>query len=110
MIYTSYFAKIRKFPSNVFPISIARFTPKGVDIPCILELAPTKEILLKYKGDGNTDNYIKAYNEQVLDKYNMDGFISLIEKASGIKGVADSMDKHVALCCFEKSEDFCLGI
>lgn len=107
MIYTSYFAKIRKFPSNVSPVSIARFTPKGVDIPCILELAPTKEILLKYKGDGNTDNYIKSYNEQVLDKYNMDEFISLIEKASGIKGVADSMDKHVALCCFEKSEDFC---
>ena len=107
MIYTSYFAKIRKFPSNVSPISIARFTPKGVDIPCILELAPTKEILLKYKEDGNTDNYIKAYNEQVLDKYNTDEFISLIEKASGIKGVADSMNKHVALCCFEKSEDFC---
>ena len=31
MIYTSYFAKIRKFPNNVIPISIARFQPKLLD-------------------------------------------------------------------------------
>ncbi len=31
MIYTSYFAKIRKIPNNVIPISIARFQPKWLD-------------------------------------------------------------------------------
>lgn len=28
MIYTSYFAMIRKFPDNIEPVSIARVTPK----------------------------------------------------------------------------------
>lgn len=29
MIYTSYFAKIRQFPGNIIPISIAEFPPRG---------------------------------------------------------------------------------
>lgn len=107
MIYTSYFAKIRKFPDNVIPVSIARFTPKGVNIPVLTELAPTKGILFKYKADNNKEDYIRDYNEQILDKLSAFKIINMIENATGLKDISVRTDKHVALCCFEKSEDFC---
>ena len=41
MIYTSYFAKMKKYPNMEF-FSIARFTPKGIHIPTIQDLVPEK--------------------------------------------------------------------
>lgn len=48
MIYTSYFAKIRKMSpeQRAQCVSIARWTPKRVDIPGYVDVAPAKEILL----------------------------------------------------------------
>ena len=41
MIYTSYFAKMKKY-SNMEFFSIARFTPRGIHIPTIQDLVPEK--------------------------------------------------------------------
>lgn len=42
MIYTSYFAKMKKYPDMEF-FSIARFTPRGIHIPTIQDLVPAVE-------------------------------------------------------------------
>lgn len=107
MIYTSYFAMIKKIPSNFHPVSIARYTPKGIDIPKILQVAPTGDILSEYKKTQNKENYIKRYTEEVLKKYTAKEFLSMIQNVTGIPDVAENPNKHVVLCCYEKSEDFC---
>ena len=63
MIYTSYFGKIKKLPpeQKARCISIARFTPKGVNIPQHIYLAPSKDILFRYKQVGDKEAHTKSY-------------------------------------------------
>ncbi len=48
MIYTSYFAKMRKYLDIKF-ISVARFTPKGINICEIKELMPSEQLIYLWK-------------------------------------------------------------
>lgn len=108
MLYTSYFAKIRKFPDNIIPISIARFQPKWLNNIIICdELSPTPEILELYKKNNNINDYIKKYDEEILSKYNSKDIIHLIENKTGIKNIVNNPNTHIALCCYEKPTDFC---
>lgn len=109
MIYTSYFAKIRKFPNNVIPISIARFQPKWLDKNIIIcnELAPSIKCLTDYKETNNQDEYIKNYTEDILLKYKSEDIIKLLESKTKIKDVVNNPNIHIALCCYENPTDFC---
>ncbi len=99
MIYTSYFAKIRKFPEGMMPISICAFTPKFYDGIEYKKLAPTKDILLKYKEDCNEEEYDASFNKEVL---------SLLDpKVVENELLALANGKTPVLCCYEKSSDFC---
>ena len=51
MIYTSYFAAMRRMTNEQKSrcVCIALWPPKGVSIPIYSNLAPTKKILLDYK-------------------------------------------------------------
>lgn len=94
MIYTSYFAKMRKMTpeQQAKCISIARFTPKGVNISQAVYLAPAKDILFRYKQDGDEEAYTKAYN----------AYLNTLDYVT----VAKSLQGKI-LCCYEKSNDFC---
>lgn len=108
MLYTSYFAKIRKFPDNIIPVSIARFQPKWLNNIIICdELSPTPKILELYKKNNNINDYIKKYNEDILSKYNSKDIIHLIENKTGLKNIMNNPNIHIALCCYEKPTDFC---
>lgn len=109
MIYTSYFAKIRKFSNNIIPVSIARFQPKWLDKNIIIcnELAPSIKCLTDYKETNNQDEYIKTYIEDILSKYNAHDIIKLLESKTGIKDIVNNPNTHIALCCYEKPTDFC---
>lgn len=101
MIYTSYFAKLRKIPNNIIRINIARVLPPNVDMICYPNLYPTSNILYRYKHDDiyTQNDYIYDYEEVVLDK--IDPLIVQKELMELSKG------KDVVLVCYEKSEDFC---
>lgn len=99
MAYTSYFAKIRKFPKDIVPIGIAVFNPKGYKGLVYKKLAPTPQILNNWKLNKNEEEYIRCYKHQILD--NLDANIVFEEL------VALSKTNNFALCCYEKSEDFC---
>ena len=109
MIYTSYFAKIRNFPNNIIPISIARFQPKWLDKNIIIcnELAPSIKCLTDYKETNNQGKYIKNYTEDILSKYKSEDIIKLLESKTKIKDVVNNPNIHIALCCYEKPTDFC---
>ena len=94
MIYTSYFAKMRKMTpeQQAKCMSIARFTPKGVNIPINTMLAPKWDILKKYKEDNDMNAFARAYKEQPT--------------ALDPTKVAKTMDGRI-LVCYEKIGDFC---
>ena len=99
MIYTSYFAKLKSLPDNIIPISICGKAPdwyKGLQYK---KLAPKYNLFIKWKDNRDIDYYTKCFNEQVLDKLDVEDTVSeLIDLHSGI---------DIALICYEKPEDFC---
>lgn len=120
MIYTSYFAKIRKMPENIIPVSISQWPPKGYNGLQCKNLAPTKDILMEYK-DSNEDNKVKEsrYNEryenEVLGKLDLKQVLSNLQEQIDMDtldlletdNIWESKNLHIALVCFEKSGDFC---
>ena len=101
MIYTSYFAKQKSLPENIIPISICAKTPEWYKGLTYKKLAPSYEILMKYKRDGDKESYIKNYREQVLNKLDPEKVVyELLLTTAGAK-------KDVCLLCYEKSADFC---
>ncbi len=99
MIYTSYFAKLKSLPDNIIPISICGKAPdwyKGLQYK---KLAPKYDFFMKWKENHDNEYYIKCFNEQVLDKLNVEDVVSeLVDLHSGI---------DIALICYEKPTDFC---
>ena len=94
MIYTSYFAAMRKMTSEQQEkcISIARYMPKRIDMLQYLKVAPKDQILWKYKKDKDEGAYSAAYRQQLdgLDAHEV---------------AADLQNK--ILLCYEKPSDFC---
>lgn len=95
MIYTSYYANLKNLPSSITPISISLFMPKDINIVQWSNLAPSKEILNKYKNSKQTnldrDVYINAFKEQLKD----------------IDFTTAFSDQDVVLLCYEHPYDFC---
>lgn len=98
-IYTSYFAKIRKFPENIMPIAICRMPPAGYTGVVYKALAPSYDILFQYKANPDEKLYTERYNKEILDKIDLKSVIEELERISH--------GKDIALICFEKSSDFC---
>lgn len=97
-IYTSYYARIKYLPENVIPISIAISTPKFYNGLVYKKLAPTYDILNKWKAEHNEEEYIEEFNKilQVL---------SVEEVIKDLLVLGEGND--VALICYEKATDFC---
>lgn len=121
MLFTSYFAKIKKFPDNFIPVSISQWPPKGYDGLQCRKLAPTKEILITYKENHEKDEaywnkwYEKKYSQDVLDKIDLKELINEFASANLSSDeilrcdekIWESKDIHMVFVCFEKSENFC---
>jgi uncharacterized protein YeaO (DUF488 family) len=104
MIYTSYFAKIRKLPDNIVPVSICAKPPKGYQGLQYKKLAPSYDILMRWKENHDNAEYIRRYKEQVLDKLNaVDVILDLSRLVYGF----NVGEEDICLVCYEKSEDFC---
>lgn len=105
MIYTSYFAKLKYLPKDIIPISICAKAPNWYKGLQYKELAPTYDILMKYKRYGDKEDYIKSFYEQVLSKLNSN------EVVFDLSRLADEDDTYysydICLICYEKSSDFC---
>lgn len=98
MIYTSYFGKIKDFPSNFEPICIARWKPKWYHGKALLSLAPSDQLLRWWRAaDKNALNWNKyrmIFEDEVLLGRNPHSIEKMIKQAAG--------DKIPVLVCFEK--------
>ena len=99
MIYTSYFAKLSKIPKEMVPVSICAKAPPWFQGLEYKKLAPSYSILMKYTQDKNEEDYVKAFESEILAKLNP--YQVVVE----LKRMADGRD--IALLCYEKPSDFC---
>ena len=123
MIYTSYFAKLRKMPDNFHPIGITQYPPKWYDGLNYKDLAPTKKTLFAYKDkvekdkDAAEKEYIESYVKETLGgkdvRQEIEKVVAMLPsdvqekiKEEGIP-IWENPKEHLVLMCFERSDDFC---
>lgn len=98
-IYTSNFY-ISK-PNNSQTISIAGRSPYWYDGKKLLELAPSKSLVLKYKGGYiDSQEYTRIYYEEVLNPLDP---VEILEK---IKQLSQNFENTFILC-YENPGKFC---
>ena len=103
MIYTTYFAKLKKLPDNIIPIAICAKPPSGYTGPIYRPLAPKYDFFAKYKINGDKEEFTENYIGQVLNQLNPVSVVTnLYYQACLAPNTCD-----IALVCFEKSTDFC---
>ena len=97
-IYTSYFGNSKKLQqAGIKVIGISLYPPRWFNGISLKQVAPTKSILF---ANGQTqEDYTRRYRAEVLSQQDMQQFLKTVEQASG--------GQDVALCCYEKPEDFC---
>ena len=97
-IYTSYFGNSKKLQqAGIKVIGISLYPPRWFNEISLKQVAPTKSILF---ANGQTqEEYTRRYRSEVLSRQDMQQFLKTVEQASG--------GQDVALCCYEKPEDFC---
>lgn len=94
MLYTSYFANIKKLPAGYVPVSIALYPPKGWAGLSYPALFPTPDILAGVKISRDKETYINEYKEKVLGKLSKEQVMNEINQLVG--------GKTAVLCCYEK--------
>ena len=99
MIYTSYFANLRNLPGNVAIISICAKPPNWYKGLAYKKLAPPYDVLMKYKGDGNEEDYIREFQKRVLSRLNPDEVVRELHALTN--------KPNIALLCYERPEKFC---
>jgi uncharacterized protein YeaO (DUF488 family) len=99
MLYTSYFAKIKKLPKNIVTISICGKAPdsyKGVQYK---KLAPKYDFFMKYKQDHDEGYYLEHFWNEVLNPLSVREIVDQLYNLSG--------GKDIVMLCYEKPDEFC---
>ena len=103
MIYTTYFAKLKKLPENIIPIAICAKPPAGYKGPIYRALAPKYDFYAQWKITKDNELFADNYVAQVLNQLNPVKVIADLYHQIG--EARCSCD--IALVCYEKSTDFC---
>ena len=108
MIYTTYFANIKKLPDNVIPISICGKAPDGYKGLQYKKLAPKYSFFSKWKETGDNNYYVRCYTDEVLNTLDPCSVVSdLYKLAYGGKTLTEGSEFHIVLVCYETPEKFC---
>ena len=102
---TGYFAKMNKYiEQGYFPISIARFNPKGIKLMQWIRIAPNQDILQGYKS-GQLDelDYELKYRLQLQNADVIGDWDKMLEIVGNLK----KEYRGIVFLCYEKSDSFC---
>ena len=106
MIYTTYFAQLRKLPDFIIPISICGKCPEWYRGIQYKKLAPKYDFFQEWKANHDNDKYIQCFNEKILNLLDADKVVKELYMLAGIG--EEARDKYkIALVCYEKPDDFC---
>lgn len=106
MIFTTYFANLKKLPDTIIPISICGKAPNWYKGLQYKKLAPKYAFFMEWKQNHDNNYYIKHFNKEVLDILDADKVIDEIDSLILENGI-NRVGKDVALICYEKPMDFC---
>lgn len=99
MIYTSYFALLRRMPKHITPVSISLYTPRWYTGFEYKQLAPTTDIFWNYEKTKDEEMYTYYFKNNILK--------CLTPKDVVDKLMAMSSTPDIALLCYERPTDFC---
>lgn len=100
MIYTTYYAKLKNLPPTIQPISISLTTPKFYkDIPTYKKLAPTWDILRRWKSHADVDEYTTSFYK-ILD---------VLDVSHCLRDIYELSKNKLGAClvCYEAPDKFC---
>jgi hypothetical protein len=103
IIYTTYFAKLKKLPDGILPIAICAQPPASLKIPVYRALAPKYNFFQQWKITKDNELFTENYIGQVLNILNPVKVVTDLYYQYGLAPC--SCD--IALVCYEKSSDFC---
>lgn len=98
-IYTSYFARAKRLPDGIVPVSISLWPPRDYSGARTQLLAPSKGILSEYKANPDWGRYVERFSAEILSQRDAAAVIGILEGMSG--------GKDVCLLCFEKDPSAC---
>ena len=104
MIYTSYFANLKRLPSSVIPISICGKAPDWYNGLQYKKLAPKYGFFMEWKQNHDNDFYIKCFYEQVLNHLDV---IKVYDELYALAGMRGLKQYDICLICYEKPSNFC---
>lgn len=97
IIFTSYYAKLRTGYLNN-PISISLYLPRGINLPEYRPLAPSENILSRWKRNHDVDEYIERYTEQ----------LSRLDPLLVVNSLSEIYHSYeCTLLCYERPDSFC---
>ena len=102
-IKTGYFAKAALYERSGYAVvSISRWSPKWLECLECKELAPSTDLLNRYKnGQASAEDYTVEF-EEYLEGVDLKAIADLFsEKAKSAGKVG------IVFCCYEKPRDFC---
>lgn len=99
MIYTTYFAMLKKLPQDITPIAICGKTPEFYNGLRYKKLAPKWSFFSKWKETHDDDYYISEFNRLVLSQLDAHQVVSDLHRMTN--------NTNIALVCYEKPQDFC---
>lgn len=102
-LYTGYFAKLVVYKQHcLYPVSIARYMPRGITIPELPSAAPSQELLRAYKtGTVTTTEYDAIYRNDLALNFNPAHLQEIIDTAHRMSY------QGVVFICYERPESFC---
>ena len=106
MIYTSYFANLKKLPKDIIPISICGKAPTWYTGLQYKKLAPKYGFFMEWKENHDNDFYIEHFRKEVLNTLDVANVVKdLLVMVGNYKGL--NYFPEIALICYEKPSDFC---
>ena len=105
MIYTSYYANVKKLNSDEYVfVGISATVPDDVKCLHYKKLAPSYNNLMSYKnGECTFEEYKERYIKETLSSLIPITVISEIKRLLG----EEATNKHIVLLCFEKDARYC---
>lgn len=98
---------MRSLPKDIIPISICAKAPNWYKGLQYKQLAPSYDILMKYKQDGNIEDYTLNFYKNILGRLNPAETVFNLSRLAAGRGDLSYFPNNICLVCYEKSSDFC---
>lgn len=105
MVYTSYYANVRKLNSNEYVfVGISATMPDDIECLHYRKLAPSYDNLIGYKnGEHSFDEYKERYHKETLSSLIPINVVTEIKQLLG----EEAANKHIVLLGFDKDARLC---